>query len=229
MGFDDDEEKADLVAKIKRLQRDSEEGKQQWWAFCDAEGFSNRRDPNRHATDFLRRFFDARRDGGIPQGRPPAPPHDADPEHRMWVGRVKQVQRSEPDTKAKWERYCELHGNGIRDPQRHDSMYLRRFIEEFLPRDGMMGGGCGPPGFPPMGGGFMPPPQGGFPPQGFPSFGDFPPIPVGAAPPPPPGLPGLPWVAPSGGYPAPWLASKLGSRRRSRSRRRRSRSLSESL
>jgi len=171
---DDDEERADLSARVKQLQRDSEDGKQQWWAFCDAEGFSNRRDPNRHTADFLRRFFEARRDGMIPAGRAlAAPPHEADPEmHKIWVGRIKQAQRSSPEQKQKWERYCDMWGGCVRDPQRHDSNFLRRFFDEFLAAEeaGCMGGwdpaagGC-MPGYPPVAGY---PPMGGYPMQGYP-------------------------------------------------------------
>jgi len=209
---DDDEERADLAARVKQLQRDSEEGKQQWWSFCDAEGFSNRRDPNKHTADFIRRFFDARRDGRIPAGRSPvAPPHEVDPDmHKNLVGRIKQVQRSSPDQKEQWERFCDMHGGGVRDPQRHDSSYLRRFFDEVL-NDGGGGGGCGngcapgPPGgcggcggYPPMG--YPPagayPPMGGYPPMGYPPMG-YPPM--GA--PPPEGYPPMGAYPPMGGYP----------------------------
>merc|ERR1719162_2363399 len=102
---EDEEERFDLTAKIKQLQRDSEDGKQQWWAFCDAEGHSNRRDPNKHNVDFLRRFFENRREGLIPTGKVSlAPQHEPDPEmHKIWVQRVKQTQRSSPDMKVRWE------------------------------------------------------------------------------------------------------------------------------
>lgn len=78
-----------------------------------------------------------------------APSHEVDPAlHRSWVQKIKQVQRSEPDTKQKWERYCDAHGGGIRDPQRHDSGFLRRFFDDFLRTDGACGGAM-PPGPPP--------------------------------------------------------------------------------
>jgi len=203
---DDDEERADLAARVKQLQRDSDEGKQQWWSFCDAEGYSNRRDPNRHTAEFLRRFFDARRDGRIPAGRSAAaPPHEVDPEmHKSLVTRVKQVQRSSPEQKEQWERYCDLHGGGVRDPQRHDSTYLRRFFDEVLTGEPLPvangsaicgAGACG--GYPPHPiGGF--PPMGGFPMNGYPSY-----PPMGY-----PSMGGMEGYAPMGGYPPvpgyPW-------------------------
>lgn len=149
---DDDEERADLAARVKQLQRDSEESKQQWWAFCDAEGHSNRRDPNRHTVEFLRRFFEARREGRIPAGRTtPAPPLE-DPEmHKVWVQRIKQAQRSSQDLKAKWEKYCDYAGGGVRDPQRHTSEFMQRFFDES--QNGLClwpGVAPGMPGAPPL-------------------------------------------------------------------------------
>lgn len=190
-GEDDNEERADLAARVKQLQRDSEEGKQQWWCFCDVEGFSNRRDPNRHTVEFLRRFFDARREGRIPAGRSTSlPANEADPEmHKIWVGRVKQAQRSSPEQKMRWEKFCDVYGAGIRDPQRHDSTYLRRFFDEV-----QQGSDDPPParwplaeGQPvwPSGGSPMPGAQGswqqmagypamGYPPMGYAQMGGYP-------------------------------------------------------
>jgi len=81
---DDDEERADLAARVKQLQRDNEEEKQQWKAYCDKEG-SNRRDPNRHTADFLRRFFDVRRDG-TPAATPAAPANLEPPQAAALLG-----------------------------------------------------------------------------------------------------------------------------------------------
>lgn len=144
----DEEERADLAQRVKQLQRDTEEGKQQWWAFCDAEGHSNRRDPNKHTVEFLRRFFSNRREGLIPAGRASlAPQNEPDPEmHKIWVQRVKQTQRSSPDMKARWEKYCDDHGGGVRDPQRHTSDYMRQFFDDmggYTGQDAWAVNGCG--------------------------------------------------------------------------------------
>lgn len=129
---EDEEEHADLVARVKQLQRDGEESKQQWWSFCEAEGYSSRRDPNRHTVEFLRRFFQARREGRIPDVRPSVTPmSEIDVEtHRILVQRVKQAQRSSTEMKDRWVKFCEDYGSGIRDPQRHDTMFIRRFFDE---------------------------------------------------------------------------------------------------
>lgn len=135
MGFDssdDEEERTDLAQRIKELQRKSEEGKQQWWAFCDSEGHSNRRDPNKHNVEFLRRFFANRSEGVIPAGRASlAPQNEPQPEmHNFWVQRIKQTQRSSPDMKSSWEKYCDDHGAGVRDPQRHTSIFMQQFLTD---------------------------------------------------------------------------------------------------
>jgi len=129
---EDDEERADLTSQVKRIQRDSEEGKQQWWAFCDAEGYSNRRDPNKHSLDFLRRFFALRREGVLPAHAVSlAPQHEPDPEmHKIWVQRIKQTQRSSQDMKTRWETFCDEAGAGVRDPQRHTCDFMQRFCDD---------------------------------------------------------------------------------------------------
>lgn len=48
--------KADLVDKIKALQRSSPELKEAWWTFCDTE-LSGIKDPNRHSEDILQQFL----------------------------------------------------------------------------------------------------------------------------------------------------------------------------
>jgi len=190
---DDSEERADLASRVKQLQRESEDGKQQWWAWCDAEGFSNRRDPQRHTAEFLKRFFEARRDGRIPAGRPlAAPAHEVDPEmHKVWVNRIKQAQRSSPDQKLRWERYCDAYGGCVRDPQRHDSSFLRRFFDEFNTEEAA---GGPMPGYPPMAGypGMSGYPMPGYPtmPMGYPPMGGM-----------PPGMPGGEGGAGVGGFP----------------------------
>lgn len=53
---DADPEKAELVEKIKALQRSSPESKQSWWDFADTN-HGGVRDPNRHESDTLREFL----------------------------------------------------------------------------------------------------------------------------------------------------------------------------
>mmetsp|Transcript_40212 Transcript_40212/g.87902 ORF Transcript_40212/g.87902 Transcript_40212/m.87902 type:complete len:614 (+) Transcript_40212:81-1922(+) len=60
------EEKDKLVDKIKDIQRGSEEGKQQWWQYCDSAKTGSR-DPARQPLDFLKKFLQAYLRGETPQ------------------------------------------------------------------------------------------------------------------------------------------------------------------
>jgi hypothetical protein len=53
-GFD---EKAELVDKVKALQRTDPDTKQAWWTFCD-EQMGGVKDPNRHEAATLQQFLD---------------------------------------------------------------------------------------------------------------------------------------------------------------------------
>jgi len=53
---EDDEEKKDLVERIKALQRSDPEAKTAWWRFCD-EFQQGVKDPNRHETATLQKFL----------------------------------------------------------------------------------------------------------------------------------------------------------------------------
>mmetsp|Transcript_9515 Transcript_9515/g.27548 ORF Transcript_9515/g.27548 Transcript_9515/m.27548 type:complete len:711 (-) Transcript_9515:136-2268(-) len=63
--------------------------------------------------------------GGAGRG---AAPNDR--EHDELVARVKAIQRSGEDEKAKWWRYCESHNVKVFDPARHDANFLQAFLAE---------------------------------------------------------------------------------------------------
>lgn len=129
----DDDEKIELAARVKQIQRDGEESKHQWWAFCDAEG-RGFRDPTRHSVDFLRRFFELRESGGLPAVQPLHAAADSDL-HEALVKKVKASQRSSELTKQAWWRYCDSQKGGIRDPQRHDVASLQHFFSSVMPSE----------------------------------------------------------------------------------------------
>lgn len=52
----EDDEKAQLVAKIKELQRGNPDAKQAWWSYCD-ETLGGVKDPNRHDKETLQQFL----------------------------------------------------------------------------------------------------------------------------------------------------------------------------
>jgi len=55
-GGDSSPEKADLVEKIKALQRQDPDAKQAWWSLCD-EQLGGVKDPNRHEISVLQSFM----------------------------------------------------------------------------------------------------------------------------------------------------------------------------
>merc|ERR1719461_2339672 len=59
---------------------------------------------------------------------------DGDPAKFGLVERIKQIQRTSEEEKAKWWEFADTHGRGIRDPQRHDAPFLQSFLEHY---DGM--------------------------------------------------------------------------------------------
>lgn len=79
------------------------------------------------------------------------------------VQEIKQIQRSDPNAKQAWWDYCDRAGEGIKDPNRHDISFLRKYLSQV----GHGGGGGAPAGGrgPPRGGGGAsrggPPPSGG--------------------------------------------------------------------
>lgn len=120
--MEEPDEHTSLVKRVKQVQRESEESKQQWWAFCELEG-KNRRDPQRHTLHSLRRFFQLREQGGLPKTR-------LEPgTHQSLVQKVKDAVRMSPELKQKWADYCDKQSGGYRDPQRHSTKSIETFFE----------------------------------------------------------------------------------------------------
>ena len=121
--MEEPDEHASLVKRVKQVQRESDESKQQWWAFCELEGKNNRRDPQRHTLHSLRRFFHLRDQGGLPKVR-------LEPgTHQYLAQKLKDAVRLSADTKQKWWDYCEKQNGGYRDPQRHSTKSIETFFE----------------------------------------------------------------------------------------------------
>jgi len=47
------------------------------------------------------------------------------------LNRLDQLQKSNPDAKAKWWSFCKVHGEGNFDANKHDSAFLQTFFEAF--------------------------------------------------------------------------------------------------
>jgi len=46
-------------------------------------------------------------------------------------GQLKELQRQDPAAKEQWVEYCNAMGNGMRDPSKHDAMFVETFIVNF--------------------------------------------------------------------------------------------------
>eukprot|EP00439_Symbiodinium_sp_Y106_P083408 s55_g23.t1 len=125
---------AELVSKVKRLQRQSEETRFLWWRWCEVHG-DGWRDPKRYQVPFLQSFFQAVETNSVPQVPMSPSPDQGVQEHQIWwhqelTNAVKDQQRESHAFKLLWWAHCDTQGNGIRDPGRHSP----EFLEDFLAR-----------------------------------------------------------------------------------------------
>lgn len=54
-----------------------------------------------------------------------------DSEKAELVDKVKALQRSNNDAKVGWQSYCDQHGQGVKDPSRHEAASLQAFLANF--------------------------------------------------------------------------------------------------
>eukprot|EP00930_Biecheleria_cincta_P069076 TRINITY_DN56868_c0_g1_i1.p1 TRINITY_DN56868_c0_g1~~TRINITY_DN56868_c0_g1_i1.p1 ORF type:complete len:308 (-),score=57.57 TRINITY_DN56868_c0_g1_i1:297-1190(-) len=136
-----------LVASVKRLQRESDDGRHMWWRRCEVVGFGGR-DPKRHSVQFIEGFFKALQNGTIPDvGIHTVSMHtdvrikrlciEEEDYLEQLVQHVKACQRRTMDWTKRWWKYCETYGGGMRDPRRHQTAFIEKFLsaqssEEFI-------------------------------------------------------------------------------------------------
>jgi len=107
---------AELVKKIKQMQRTDPAGKKAWIAYCE-EHLGGKRDPGVHDEEVLRGFLEARAEGGFEE--------DCSESSKVeLVERIKKLQRTDDAAKQAWGDYC----GGVRDPSRHDAEFLQAFL-----------------------------------------------------------------------------------------------------
>lgn len=146
------EGKAELVNRIKALQRSGGAAKEAWINFCERQGMvlagHTKHDPNAHSEDFIRAFMahmpGLEGAGAAAQG--PSSSADVKPGgdaaaqsangssseamKAALVQRVKGLQRSSTDSKQRWVTFCEMRGHRKHDPNVHDAAFLTLFLEE---------------------------------------------------------------------------------------------------
>eukprot|EP00450_Noctiluca_scintillans_P026488 CAMPEP_0194532238 /NCGR_PEP_ID=MMETSP0253-20130528/69761_1 /TAXON_ID=2966 /ORGANISM="Noctiluca scintillans" /LENGTH=412 /DNA_ID=CAMNT_0039377669 /DNA_START=1 /DNA_END=1236 /DNA_ORIENTATION=- len=110
---------AQLVERVKEVQKLSQEHRQLWHQYCDIEG-GGVRDPSRHNAEYLEQFFSQ-----VPLEFQSQPLAVATEEI---VQQVKNLQRSHAEYKDAWHTYCDTEGNFVRDPAAHSDAFLTEFL-----------------------------------------------------------------------------------------------------
>jgi len=145
IGPPQDSQHADLVRRVKTLQRKDEVQRRQWWRWCEAMG-EGVRDPRRHTSEFLHEFLQALATDNIPKielrseraravMEMNAPNIEGNTLEAI-AARIKLNQRQSHDWKKAWWRYCDRFASGVRDPMRHDVAFLLEFLKQNPPDDG---------------------------------------------------------------------------------------------
>lgn len=133
------ESQESLVQQIKDLQRSDPSAKEQWSAFCAANG--SKRDPAMHDVSVLQAFLEQLSSGTVLSTRVVS--GDA----ATLEGAIKLMQKKSPNFKQAWSSYCAQHGGGKNDPAKHDANFHVQFFdvvtEVFLGAGGGWGGGAG--------------------------------------------------------------------------------------
>jgi len=99
-----------LIEEIKNWQRQSLPNSIAWRQYCQDHGDGSY-DPTRYDSDFLEAAIAALYNGA---------------EEANLVERVKNIQRS--GNGDAWREYCDTHGEGNYDPERHDERFLQRAL-----------------------------------------------------------------------------------------------------
>lgn len=124
-GREDAEAHGILTAKLMRMQRFNKV-REAWASHCDLLGFT--RSPLDHPCSSLHTFLIhvgesvnicAQRDPySVPAAYGPSELSNF----------VKKMQSKSLNWKHQWDAYCDAHGGGVRDPQRHPEAFLQGFI-----------------------------------------------------------------------------------------------------
>jgi len=144
---------AALVATVKSMQREDPGAKDQWHIICDEQG-GHVRDPARHEADFLQAFITEYKSGALSgqalkaavPSAPAAPAVVAD-----CAPMFKEMQRRSASFRNCWAAYCQMHGNGMSDPNKQSKDFMVGFVEHVCGHLGAMPGIVAPAGLvPPM-------------------------------------------------------------------------------
>lgn len=118
-----------------------------WHRYCDTQP-SGIRDPVRLDSGFVEAFLAVREVvitayGSADTSRPqlaPGPPqalrvlggsfvNGGGDNHEHLVAQVRAQQKASKETRQLWHQYCDQSGDGVRDPSRHDEVFLLAFLQ----------------------------------------------------------------------------------------------------
>lgn len=126
-----------LVNQIKAYQKLGEYQKSNWHNYAD-QNLGGVRDPARHDAATLQQFVVMY---GVPQASggavvPPVAAGAARASPRggapvQLVEKIKAYQKQGEQQKETWHSHCDVNLNGVRDPSRHDSATLMKFISTY--------------------------------------------------------------------------------------------------
>jgi len=109
-----------LVEQIRKGQKMSDEFRDAWIAYTDANG-NGVRDGARHDAAFIQQFLDT---------APMYESFESDAEHAALVAKIKNGQKSSQEFKEQWWTFCESYGAGKNDPLKHDKAFLQNFVAQ---------------------------------------------------------------------------------------------------
>jgi len=109
-----------LVDEIKGKHKFSAKILKSWHDYCEVEG-TGMRDPRHYDTEFLQNFLTCLSDGVFGE-------IVRDEEHKRLVKELCQKKSEDPAIHKRWDLFCDLNGLSFRDPIRHESDFLLRFL-----------------------------------------------------------------------------------------------------
>jgi hypothetical protein len=135
----------EYIAKVKEMQRSDPKAREQWGAYCEAQG-GGVRDPAKHDATFIETFISNYSAGMIFELDQPSQGKGGSGTPSNLVDLFKEGQRKSASWKQAWALYCDIYGSGKHDPSKHETSFLIGFMD-FLGQKGAlaltMGGGGG--------------------------------------------------------------------------------------
>lgn len=116
-----------LVIRVKTMQRVGAT-RQAWEDYCK-EHLGGLCDPNRHDAKTLMAYLEYMEVDVSDDDDDDDIDNDDPHQHESMVWRVKEFQRGGPSQKQAWETFCDTKMGGVKDPSRHESSSMLKFLK----------------------------------------------------------------------------------------------------